>query len=72
MDVRHVRALATLCQIQDTWGSPKLSITPKMMFRAVILPISLYGCEMWIWTGVQMGRLEMTHSKCLRPLLARS
>eukprot|EP00955_Chlamydomonas_euryale_P111371 366060-Chlamydomonas_euryale.AAC.3 len=24
------------------------------------------GCKTWIWTKVQMGRLEVTHSNCLR------
>eukprot|EP00955_Chlamydomonas_euryale_P072674 361474-Chlamydomonas_euryale.AAC.4 len=30
-----------------------------------ILPIFLYGCEMWTWTKVQMGTLGATHSNCL-------
>eukprot|EP00955_Chlamydomonas_euryale_P009222 98835-Chlamydomonas_euryale.AAC.1 len=36
------------------------------VYRTFVLPSFLYGCETWTWTEVQMGRLEATHSNCLR------
>ena len=70
MDVRNVRALAAFRQFQDIWASPKLCTKRKMdVYRTFILPIFLYGCETWTWTEVQMGRLEVTHSNCLRRII---
>eukprot|EP00955_Chlamydomonas_euryale_P042239 352239-Chlamydomonas_euryale.AAC.16 len=67
MDVRSVRALAAFCPFQDMWASPKLSNKQKMDVNCTfVLPVSFYGCETWTWTEIQMGRLEVTHSCCLR------
>eukprot|EP00955_Chlamydomonas_euryale_P118890 366565-Chlamydomonas_euryale.AAC.7 len=70
MDVQNVRALAAFCQFQDIWASPKLSNKQKMgVYRTFARPIFLYGCETWTWMEVQMGRLEVTHSYCLRHIV---
>eukprot|EP00955_Chlamydomonas_euryale_P104418 365566-Chlamydomonas_euryale.AAC.2 len=54
----------------DIWASPELSNKPKLGVSCTfVLPICLYGCETWAWTEVQMGRLEITHSKCLRRIV---
>eukprot|EP00955_Chlamydomonas_euryale_P042397 352292-Chlamydomonas_euryale.AAC.1 len=57
MDAQNVCALAAFRQSQDTWASPKLSVTKKMC-RTFISSIFWYGCKTWTWTEVQMGRLE--------------
>eukprot|EP00955_Chlamydomonas_euryale_P118064 366517-Chlamydomonas_euryale.AAC.4 len=70
MDVRNVRALAAFRPFQDIWASPKLSNKQKMdVYCTFVLPIFLYGCEMWTWTEVQVGRLEVTHIDCLRRIV---
>eukprot|EP00955_Chlamydomonas_euryale_P041347 351960-Chlamydomonas_euryale.AAC.4 len=66
-DVRNVRALAAFCQFQDIWASLKLSNKQKMdVYHTFVLPSFLYGCATRTWTEVQVGRLEVTHSNCLR------
>eukprot|EP00955_Chlamydomonas_euryale_P034588 349837-Chlamydomonas_euryale.AAC.1 len=39
------------------------------MYRTFVSPISLNGYETWTCTEVQMGRLEVTHSNCLRRIV---
>eukprot|EP00955_Chlamydomonas_euryale_P042237 352239-Chlamydomonas_euryale.AAC.14 len=39
------------------------------VYRTFGLPISLYGCETWTWTEVQMRQLQVTHSNCLRRIV---
>eukprot|EP00955_Chlamydomonas_euryale_P082291 363696-Chlamydomonas_euryale.AAC.6 len=39
------------------------------LYRTFVLPIFLYGCETWTWREVQMSKLEVTHSKCLRRIV---
>jgi len=39
------------------------------VYHTVVLHIFLHGCETWTWTEVQMGRLEVTHSNCLRRIV---
>eukprot|EP00955_Chlamydomonas_euryale_P079461 363302-Chlamydomonas_euryale.AAC.14 len=39
------------------------------VYLAFVLPIFLYGCKMWTWTEVQMSRLEVTRSTCLRRIV---
>eukprot|EP00955_Chlamydomonas_euryale_P023314 246139-Chlamydomonas_euryale.AAC.1 len=39
------------------------------MYCTFVLPIFLYGCKTWALTEVQMGRLEVTHSSCLRRIV---
>eukprot|EP00955_Chlamydomonas_euryale_P030576 322074-Chlamydomonas_euryale.AAC.1 len=39
------------------------------LYCTFVLPIFLYGCKTWTWTEIQMGRPEVTHSKCLRRIV---
>eukprot|EP00955_Chlamydomonas_euryale_P048388 353950-Chlamydomonas_euryale.AAC.1 len=39
------------------------------VYRIFVSSLVLYGCETWTWTEVRVGRLEVTHSHCLRRIV---
>ena len=51
----------------------QLSITTKMkVFRALVRPILLYGCETWSVTQPNLQCLNTFHMRCIRSILGVS
>ena len=49
------------------WQSQSLRLSAKIqVYRAVVVPISLYGAEIWVLCRKQIRLLEWFHQRCLR------
>ncbi|CAF1351176.1 unnamed protein product [Rotaria magnacalcarata] len=52
------------------WYRKTISIEAKLrIFRACVLPVLLYGSEVWSLTAVQENRISTFYMKCLRTIL---
>ncbi len=52
------------------WSRKKISVDAKLrIFRACVLPVLLYGSEVWTLTMAQENRINMFYMKCLRTIL---
>ena len=47
-----------------------MSVETKVgIYRAAVLPVLLYGAEVWVLSVKESTRLEVFHRKCLRVIL---
>ena len=54
----------------NVWGSRYLSRTTKVeVFKRLVLPVLLYGCETWTLTSTMRARLDSFGTKNLRRIL---
>jgi hypothetical protein len=53
--------------VQNLWSSSLLSKNLKIkIYRTIILPVVLYGCETWLLTLREEGALRLLKTKVLR------
>jgi hypothetical protein len=53
--------------VQNLWSSSLLSKNIKIkIYKTIILPVVLYGCESWSLTLREEGRLRVFENKVLR------
>jgi hypothetical protein len=52
------------------WKRRQVSVETKIgIYRAAVLPVLLYGAEVWVLSVKESTRLEVFHRKCLRVIL---
>lgn len=52
------------------WKRKQVSVETKIaIYRAAVLPVLLYGAEVWVLSVKESRRLEVFHRKCLRIIL---
>ena len=52
------------------WKRKQVSVETKIaIYRAAVLPVLLYGAEVWVLSVRESTRLEVFHRKCLRVML---
>jgi len=52
------------------WKRRQVSVETKIgIYRAAVLPVLLYGAEVWVLSVKESTRLEVFHRKCLRGIL---
>ena len=52
------------------WKRKQVSVETKVaIYRAAVLPVLLYGAEVWVLSVKESTRLEVFHRKCLRMIL---
>ena len=52
------------------WKRKQVSVETKIaIYRAAVLPVLLYGAEVWVLSVKESTRLEVFHRKCLRVML---
>ncbi|CAM4965829.1 unnamed protein product [Rotaria socialis] len=55
------------------WYRKAISREAKLrIFRAFVLPVLLYGSEVWSLTAIQENRISTFYMKCLRTILGRN
>ena len=71
VDIRIARASASFGRLSaKVWNRRGLSIDTKLkVYKAVVLPTLLYGCETWTMYQRHAKKLNHFHTTCLRKLL---
>ena len=71
VDIRIARASASFGRLSaKVWNRRGLSIDTKLkVYKAVVLPTLLYGCETWTVYQRHAKKLNHFHTTCLRKLL---
>jgi len=71
LDNRLARASSTFGRLnKKVWKNHSLRrLTKTKVYRAVVIPTLLYGCESWTLYRKQIKRLEQFHQRCLRSIL---
>ena len=65
---RAARAFGALCR--PVFQDNKLSLeTKRMVYRAVVMGVLLYGAEAWVNKRAVTRKLESFNNKCLRRIL---
>ena len=65
---RASRAFGALCKPVFKYGGLSLA-TKRMVYRAVVLGVLLYGAEAWVNKSAATRKLESFNNKCLRRIL---
>ena len=65
---RASRAFGALCKPVFKYGGLSLA-TNRMVYRAVVLGVLLYGAEAWVNKSAATQKLESFNNKCLRRIL---
>ena len=56
--------------LSNIWKNRNIKRNTKIrIYKAAVLTILLYGCEVWNTTDKQMKRFEVFHQRCLRRIL---
>jgi hypothetical protein len=68
--IRTSTALRSMADLSKTWRGRGVSIATKMrLYRALIQPIALYGCETWTLTEQAEKKLLVFEMSALRTIL---
>jgi len=71
--IRTASALNSMSSLDKIWRNPKISIeTKKRLYKTLILPIALYGCETWILKKNTENKLLVFEMAVLRRILGVS
>ena len=67
---RLALALAAMTKLAKLWKSHNIKPGTKVrLFKTLVSPIALYGCEAWILTAEIMRRIQAFEMKCIRKIL---
>lgn len=67
--IRTAIALNTMNELKDIWADNKINIETKMrLYRALIQPIALYGCETWTLRAKEVNMLNVFEMAALRKI----
>ena len=71
LETRLAKASAAFNMLRHVvWSRRTISIQAKLrIFRACVLPVLLYGSEVWSTTALQEQRLNTFYLKCLRTII---
>ena len=68
--VRIGKATGAFNRLYNIWNSRSISISVKIrIYKAAVITVLTYGCEVWNTSKAQMKRLESFHQRCLRRIL---
>ena len=66
---RPSKARGTYVRLIKIWNSKSISKRTKMkLYKTLILPVLMYGCETWKMTKSDEHVLNMFQNKCLRKI----
>ena len=69
--IRTAIALKAMAELHKTWGNNRVSINTKVrLYRALIQPIALYGCESWTLTQYEEKKLLVFEMAALKKIHA--
>ena len=58
---------------QRVWKKRHISLKQKgQIYRTIVTPSLMYGCETWVWTSDQMKKLEGTQYRFLRTIAGKT
>ena len=58
---------------KSIWSKRNINMELKMrLFRALIIPIAIYGAETWVLTTKEENKLNVFEMRCLRSILGVS
>ncbi len=61
------KATGAFNRLNNIWTSKSISICVKIrIYKAAVITVLTYGCEVWNTTQAQMKRIESFHQRCLR------
>ena len=67
---RIQKASGAFNQLDSIWKNRNILNNTKIrIYKAAVMTILLYGCEVWNTTKKQMKRFEVFHQRCLRRIL---
>ena len=70
LSIRIGKASGAFNSLNNIWKNRGISLHCKVrIYRAAVITILTYGCEVWSATDRQTRRLETFHQSCLRRLL---
>jgi hypothetical protein len=70
IQIRTATALKAMSDLDGTWRSRHINTHTKLrLFRALILPIALYGCETWTLRQAEEKKLLVFEMAALRRIL---
>ena len=70
LSARIQKASGAFNQLSSIWNNRNiLNNTKVRIYKAAVMTILLYGCEVWNTTKAQMKRFEVFHQRCLRRIL---
>ena len=70
LTARIGKATGAFNRLNNIWNSRSISISVKIrIYKAAVITVLTYGCEVWNTTQAQMKRLESFHQRCLRRIL---
>ena len=70
LSARIQKASGAFNQLGSIWKNRNILNNTKIrIYKAAVMTILLYGCEVWNTTKKQMKRFEVFHQRCLRRIL---
>lgn len=70
LSARIQKASGAFNQLSSIWKNRNILNNTKIrIYKAAVMTILLYGCEVWNTTKAQMKRFEVFHQRCLRRIL---
>ena len=64
------KATGAFNRLNNIWTSKSISIPVKIrIYKAAVITVLTYGCEVWNTTQAQTKRIESFHQRCLRRIL---
>ncbi len=71
LSARIQKASGAFNQLSSIWNNRNILNNTKIrIYKAAVITILLYGCEVWNTTKAQMKRFEVFHQRCLRRILS--
>ena len=69
-EIKSIMKSGNACyhSVQNRLSSSLLTKNLKIMYRTIILPVVLYGCETWLLTWREECRLRVFENRVLRRL----
>ena len=68
---RVSKARGTFARLYSIWRSSRISRKTKLrLYKTLVLPVLLYGCETWKVNKGDSHTMDTFHHKCLRQILA--
>ena len=66
--IRTAIALSTMNELKTIWSDKKISKPKMRLYRSLILPIAMYGCETWTLRAKEESMLNVFEMAALRKI----